>query len=132
MRDAAGQPQYTIGMVEDLTEQAEARRQHAAAARQIARATAEIAARERELRGLRSGLTAREWQILELVVRGETTARIAAALNVQPETVKTHLRNLGHKFGLAGGGRAALIAAVRQRGLFPPAEALDQPAPMSG
>ena len=134
VRDAAGQPQYTVGMVEDLTEQEELRARHGAATRQIACASAEIAAREEELRRLRSGLTAREWQILELVVRGETTARIAAALSVTPDTVKTHLRNLGHKFGLPGGGRCALVAAARQRGLSLPVAAparADPPAPMS-
>jgi len=123
IRDAAGAPLLTIGMVEDLTGQEEAAARHAAATGQIALAATEAAGREAELRRLRSGLTARELQILALLARGRTNAQIAAALGVQPETVKTHRRNLGHKLGLPGGGRDALVAAGRAQGLLPAAGA---------
>ncbi len=129
VRDAAGAPLFTIGMVEDLTGQEEAAERQVSATGQLALAAAEAAGRETELRRLRSGLTARELQILALLAEDRTSAQIAAALGVQPETVKTHRRNLGHKLGLPGGGRESLVAAGRARGLLPTAGGEYEPDP---
>ncbi len=42
----------------------------------------------------RHGLTRREEEILQLLVRGRSTARIADALCITPATTRTHLRNI--------------------------------------
>jgi DNA-binding NarL/FixJ family response regulator len=42
-------------------------------------------------------LTPREVQIAELVCRGQGNGRIAASLNIQTATVKTHIRNIYRK-----------------------------------
>lgn len=45
-------------------------------------------------------LTAREQQITALVCLNLTTRQIAARLQISPETVKSHIRNVLSKFGL--------------------------------
>jgi DNA-binding NarL/FixJ family response regulator len=60
-------------------------------------------ARDRHLRtadGASVQLTEREWTILELLARGESTARIASALYVAPVTVRTHIAALIRKLGV--------------------------------
>ena len=57
-------------------------------------------ARERHLRtasGASIQLTAREWKILELLDRGESTRAIANALYVAPVTVRSHIAALAKK-----------------------------------
>jgi DNA-binding NarL/FixJ family response regulator len=53
---------------------------------------------ERELGDV--GLTHREWQVLELLGRGETTRQIAAALHISEVTVRRHVSVLLHKLGV--------------------------------
>ncbi len=70
-------------------------------------------------------LSAREAAVLALLARPDLThEQIADALFIRPSTLKSHIRHLGEKFGVIG--RAAIVAAARQRGLLPPADA---PAP---
>jgi DNA-binding NarL/FixJ family response regulator len=45
-------------------------------------------------------LTPRERQVAELVCRGLTGSSIARHLNVRPETVKTHVRNIYRRVGV--------------------------------
>ncbi|MFN2234839.1 MAG: response regulator [Anaerolineales bacterium] len=58
-------------------------------------------------------LTARETDILELVVEGMTNKEIASALNISENTVKIHLRNILDKLHLQNRIQAA-VYAVRQ------------------
>jgi DNA-binding NarL/FixJ family response regulator len=51
-------------------------------------------------------LTNREWEVAELIVRGEQTKSVAAALHVSPRTVETHLASVYRKLGI--GSRADL------------------------
>jgi DNA-binding CsgD family transcriptional regulator len=51
------------------------------------------------------GLTARETEIVALVIKGETNAVIGQALHVSPNTVKKHLDNIYVKLGVRGRGR---------------------------
>lgn len=51
-------------------------------------------------------LTAREWQIIRLVARGESNAQIAAALFISPTTVHHHLDHIYEKLDIHN--RAAL------------------------
>ena len=60
-----------------------------------------------------SSLTAREWEILELLADGGSTAEIAGALGVERVTVRSHLATLRKKLGAQTGEGAA--DALRQR-----------------
>ncbi|MBI5305696.1 MAG: response regulator transcription factor [Chloroflexi bacterium] len=61
----------------------------------------------------RNELTAREIQVLELIVQGATNREIAAALSIAEDTVKIHLRNILEKLHLSNRIQAA-VYAVRQ------------------
>jgi len=49
------------------------------------------------LRPVRSRLTDREWEVLDLLATGGTTDEIARSLVLSPETVRSHLKNLYRK-----------------------------------
>jgi DNA-binding NarL/FixJ family response regulator len=48
----------------------------------------------------RIALTAREWEVVELLLRGATTAGIAGELGVAPVTVRRHLGSVERKLGV--------------------------------
>ena len=56
------------------------------------------------------GLSAREQQVVELVLRGHATQRIARRLRVSPYTVQEHLRHIFAKVGVAS--RGELVASL--------------------
>jgi DNA-binding NarL/FixJ family response regulator len=60
-------------------------------------------------------LSPREREVLALVVEGRTNKAIAEALYVSPNTVKTHVASLLHKFD--AGSRARLAALVAGQSL---------------
>ena len=63
-------------------------------------------------------LTTREWDVLELLRQGLTTAEIAARLYVSPVTVRTHISAVLHKLHVANRAEAlALISRGAARGL---------------
>jgi DNA-binding CsgD family transcriptional regulator len=64
------------------------------------------------------GLTAREREILAMVVAGRSNRDIATALFISPKTVSVHVSALLRKFGVSG--RGDLSAAAQSRGLRPP------------
>jgi DNA-binding CsgD family transcriptional regulator len=45
------------------------------------------------------GLTAREQEVTQLILRGATTAQIAARLGISPHTVNDHLKAIFDKTG---------------------------------
>ncbi len=55
-------------------------------------------------------LSAREIEILELVVRGETNSQIAKSLGIAENTVKIHLRNILEKLHMENRIQAAIYA----------------------
>ncbi|MEP6961703.1 MAG: response regulator transcription factor, partial [Acidobacteriota bacterium] len=64
----------------------------------------------------RSGLTAREQQVLELVEQGFKNKEIAMDLGIRPGTVKIHLKHIFEKTGVRGRYGLAL-SGLRDRGL---------------
>ena len=57
-----------------------------------------------------AGLTNREFEVLDLVVKGLTNAQIAEALVVSLLTVKAHLRSIYSKLGVTSRVAATLYA----------------------
>ena len=58
-------------------------------------------------------LTPRERQVLEHLVRGETTQAIAHELAISPHTVRSHVQGLTRKLGARGRARAVRTAISR-------------------
>jgi DNA-binding NarL/FixJ family response regulator len=74
------------------------------------------------LRPTVSDLTPREWQVLDLLTTGASTADIAIDLVLSPETVLTHVKNILKKLGVHS-RRDAIRRAERLRlGLDPDVE----------
>jgi DNA-binding NarL/FixJ family response regulator len=66
------------------------------------------------LRPTVSELTPREWQVLDLLTTGASTADIAIDLVLSPETVLTHVKNILKKLGVHS-RRDAVLQAERLR-----------------
>lgn len=60
-----------------------------------------------------STLTSREWQVLDLLRQGLTTAEIARRLTLSPVTVRTHVNNILHK--VRAPSREALLLDLEER-----------------
>ncbi len=83
--------------------------------------TADIARRLRELpeapvgmRPVKSVLTTREWEVVDQLCLGRSTAEIAAALVLSIETVRTHVKNIMRKLEVHSRGEV-IEAAERLR-----------------
>jgi NarL family two-component system response regulator LiaR len=70
------------------------------------------------LRPVRSPLTGRQWEVLDLLCEGMTTVEIAAALVVSPETVRSHIKDIFRRLDVRSREEAA-AEACRLRGLKP-------------
>jgi NarL family two-component system response regulator LiaR len=67
------------------------------------------------LRPVKSPLTAREWEVVDLLYAGRSTDEIAGALVLSTETVRSHIKNIMRKLGVKTRGEAVQIAQ-RMRG----------------
>lgn len=65
-----------------------------------------------------ASLSARERQVLQLVVEGRTSAEIAALLHLSPKSVETYRSRLMHKLGV--GDLPTLVKFAIQHGVTPP------------
>jgi DNA-binding NarL/FixJ family response regulator len=63
---------------------------------------------------VRSSLTPREWEVIDLLGEGRTTDQIAESLNLATETVRSHVKHILHKLD-ARSRREAVAAAQRMR-----------------
>jgi HD-GYP domain-containing protein (c-di-GMP phosphodiesterase class II) len=57
-----------------------------------------------------AGLTEREVEVLRLIARGETKARVAAQLSISPSTADHHVRHIYDKIGVSTRAGAAVFA----------------------
>ena len=57
-----------------------------------------------------AGLSAREAEVLALLVRGLSNKHIAAALFISPRTVGSHIEHIYTKIGVSTRGSAAMYA----------------------
>jgi NarL family two-component system response regulator LiaR len=66
------------------------------------------------IRPVKSPLTAREWEVIDLLYEGMTTDEMAEALVLATETVRSHVKNILRKLG-ARSRREAVETAQRMR-----------------
>ena len=66
------------------------------------------------IRPVRSRLTPREWEVLDLLCAGQSTDEIAETLVLSCETVRSHIKNLLRKLGVSS-RQAAIKEARRMR-----------------
>jgi NarL family two-component system response regulator LiaR len=92
---------------------------HAAAAGQVQLASQVLAGLLREVRAPAPAepLTERETDVLRLLARGLANKEIALQLGISEQTVKSHVRNLLNKLGVASRTQAALYGV--RLGLIP-------------
>jgi len=66
-------------------------------------------------RGRAPVVSARDLELLRRLADGLSTARIAAAMSITTNTVRTHIRRLEHKLSVVG--RDQVVDCARQHGL---------------
>jgi len=71
------------------------------------------------MRPVKSPLTPREWEVIDLLTEGCSTDDMASRLVVSSETVRTHVKNILRKLDARSRGEA-VATARRMRGDLPP------------
>jgi two-component system, NarL family, response regulator LiaR len=87
-------------------------RGEAAVPRSLVMALIELARSDVGMRPVRSALTPREWEVLDLMVTGASTEEISTDLVISLETVRSHIKHLLQKLGVHT--RAQAIARARE------------------
>ena len=67
------------------------------------------------MRPVKSPLTAREWEVIDLLKAARTTDQIADELVLSTETVRSHVKNILRKLDVRS-REDAVVAADRMRG----------------
>jgi len=80
-------------------------------------------------RPVRSVLTSREWEVLDLLCGAESTDEIAEALVLSAETVRSHVKNLLRKLGVSSREQAVALAANLRAPSAPFDRTAGRPAP---
>jgi two-component system, NarL family, response regulator LiaR len=87
-------------------------RGEAAIPRSMTMAIVELARSEVGMRPVRSALTPREWEVLDLMALGASTQEISTELVVSLETVQSHIKHILRKLGVHS--RAEAVARAHQ------------------
>lgn len=69
-------------------------------------------------RPVKSALTSREWEVLDLVCAGSTTRDIAGSLFLSSETVNSHVKSIMRKLGVHSRADAVAAAAKMRGGML--------------
>jgi len=77
------------------------------------------------IRPVRSRLTPREWEVLDLLSTGQSTDEIATTLVLSSETVRSHIKNLLRKLGVSSRQEAVKEARRMRADLAVTDEAFD-------
>ena len=64
------------------------------------------------LRPVRSSLTRREWEVLDMICAGMSTREIAGALVVAEDTVYGHVKHMMRKLGVKSRAEAVSVAGM--------------------
>jgi two-component system, NarL family, response regulator LiaR len=80
------------------------------------------------MRPVKSPLTAREWEVIDLLKESKTTDEIADELVLSPETIRSHVKNILRKLDVRS-RREAVAVADKMRKTPPPIEAPEYPGP---
>src|SRR5512132_3091493 len=73
------------------------------------------------LRPVKSPLTAREWEVIDLLKASKTTDQIADELVLSPETIRSHMKNILRKLKVRS-RQEAVAATDEMRNAAPPIE----------
>ena len=65
---------------------------------------------------MRSSLTRREWEVLDLICAGASTREIARALHLGEETVYGHVKRMLRKLGVSSRAEAVTAAELLRAG----------------
>jgi DNA-binding CsgD family transcriptional regulator len=65
----------------------------------------------------RIDLTAREWEVVELLMRNATTSEMADTLGVAPVTIRRHLGSVERKLGVLT--RAEIVELLKEEETLP-------------
>jgi two-component system, NarL family, response regulator LiaR len=71
------------------------------------------------LRPIKSPLTAREWEVIDLLKESKTTDQIADELVLSPETIRSHVKNILRKLKVRSRQEAILVADEMRKGTLP-------------
>jgi two-component system, NarL family, response regulator LiaR len=71
------------------------------------------------LRPVRSELTSREWEVLDLLCQHQSTDEITDALVLSSETVRSHVKNILRKLGVRSRQQAVEVAKELRSGIVP-------------
>ena len=80
------------------------------------------------LRPVKSPLTAREWEVIDLIKASQTTDQIASELVLSPETVRSHIKNILRKLKIHS-RQEAVAKADEMRNAPPPIPAPERGSP---
>ena len=78
------------------------------------------------MRPVKSPLTAREWEVIDLLKESKTTDQIADELVLSPETIRSHVKNILRKLDVRS-RQEAVAVADEMRNTAPPMEVPEYP-----
>ncbi len=71
------------------------------------------------MRPVKSPLTAREWEVIDLLKASKTNDQIAGELVVSPETIRSHMKNILRKLKVRSRQEAVIVADEMRKGALP-------------